>query len=129
MEDITDSIVKAIRQDVLWMQTLVYVVEKLQNNGYTISFWENEENWAIMLRNDSVIGYMWKKYPLVFIKSPYNDAIKELLQEEQPVVFIDVNDVTEKAFVIDYRVLKDYIEYGLADDGFSAEDFWFVTNT
>lgn len=129
MKDITHSIEKAISQNVLWRQEFLNVMKKLQDNGYITSFWEDEENWASILLDDNIIGYMWEKYPLVFIKSQYSDSIKSLLNEAQPIVFIDVNEITEKAFIIDYEVLKDYIDYGLSDDGFSAEDFWFVTNT
>lgn len=129
MKDITRSIEKAISQNVLWRQEFSGVIKKLQDNGYIISFWENEENWASILLDNNIIGYMWEKYPLVFIKAQYSDSVKRLLTEEQPIVFIDVNDITEKAFIINYSALKDYIDYGLSDDGFSAEDFWFVTNT
>lgn len=129
MKDITHSIEKAISQDVLWRQGFFNIIKKLQDNGYIISFWENEENWASILLDDKIIGYMWEKYPLAFIKSQYSDSIKSFLNEEQPIVFIDANEMTEKVFIINYEALKDYIDYGLPDDGFSAEDFWFVTNT
>ncbi|SKD09631.1 hypothetical protein SAMN05660461_5520 [Chitinophaga ginsengisegetis] len=129
MKDITHSIEKAISQDVLWRQGFSNIIKKLENNGYIISFWENEENWASILLGDEIIGYMWEKYPLVFIKSQHSDSIKSLLSEGQPIVFIDANEMTEKVFIINYEALKDYIDYGLPDDGFSAEDFWFVTNT
>ncbi|WP_142686761.1 hypothetical protein [Chitinophaga polysaccharea] len=129
MRDITHSIEKAINQDVLWRQGFFNIIKKLEGNGYIISFWENEENWASILLGDEIIGYMWEKYPLVFIKSQYSDSIKSLLSEGQPIVFIDADEMTEKAFIINYEALKDYIDYGLPDDGFSAEDFWFVTNT
>ena len=129
MKDITHSIKKAISQDILWRRPFVTVINKLQDNGYIISFWENEENWGCIVSGDSLIGYIWEKYPLVFIKSQYSVAIKDLLAEEQSIVFIDANEMTEKVFVINYEVLKDYIDHGLSDDGFSAEDFWFVTNT
>jgi len=129
MKDITHSIEKAISQNASWRQGFSNVIKKLQDNGYIVSFWENEENWASILLDDSLIGYMWEKYPLVFIKSQYSDSIKSLLNGEQPVFFIDVNEIIEKAFIINYEVLKDYIDCGLPDDGFSAEDFWFVTNT
>lgn len=129
MKDITHNIEKAINQDVLWRQGFLNMLKKLQDNGYIISFWENEENWASILVDDNIIGYMWEKYPLVFVKSQYSNSIKNLLNEEQSIVFIDVDEITEKAFIIDFEALKDYIDYGLPDDGFSAEDFWFVTNT
>lgn len=129
MKDITHSIEKAINQDVLWRPSFFKIIKKLQDDRYIISFWENEENWASILLGDSIIGYIWEKYPLVFIKSQYSGSIKSLLNEEQPIVFIDADEMTEKAFIINYEALKDHIDYGLPNDGFSAEDFWFVTNT
>ena len=128
MKDITHSIEKAINQDILWKKDFISVVEELRGNGYIVSFWENEESWAAILLDDSIVGYLWGKYPLAFIKTQYVDSIKGLLTEEYSIVFIDVNDISEKAFVVNYEMLKDYVDYGLSQDGFSAEDFWFVTN-
>lgn len=129
MKDITQSIEKAISQDALWRKDFPNAIKKLKDTGYTISFWENDENWGSILSDDNIIGYIWGKYPLVFIKSQYADAIKGHLNEAPYIVFIDSWEITEKAFIINYEALKDYIDYGLPDDGFSAEDFWFVTNS
>lgn len=66
MKDITHSIEKAISQDVLWRQGFLSVINKLRDNGYIISFWENEENWTTILLADGIIGYIWEKVSISF---------------------------------------------------------------
>lgn len=128
MRDITNDFINAIDKTEFWQQDFSFAIERIHNNGYIISFWE-EENWAVISSGSDVIGYIWKKHPLLIVLNLYTDQLRSILRKYKSLVYISTDSLTEQSFLVDYRKLKDYIDYGLADDGFSAEDLWFLTNT
>lgn len=130
MKDITQQIKNAISQDVLWSIDIFFVVkEHLIKNGYEVSYWENEENWAIILIKNKTIAYLWKKYPLIFVNSQYSKTVRDLLREYNFLSFIHVEDFKKKDFKITSESLKDKIDCGINLEGFSVEDLWFYTNS
>lgn len=101
-------------------------ISKIEKLGYNISFWENEENWATIMDNGEIIGYLWYQNPLLIIQS--SDLICTIsnteLEEIQIIYHIDFN---EKIFFLDKDNLK-YSEFSLLNNPFSINDLWFMTN-
>jgi hypothetical protein len=127
---ITQNILNAISKDVLWSVDLFFkFIEQLQKKQYIVSYWENEENWASISFEGTLVGYLWKKYPLLFIEKKIRGDFNELLNDFEFIVVITVDSLTEKCFKVDYSMLKDTLDYGVNYDAFSAEDLWFHTNS
>lgn len=130
MRDITGIIKEVIATDIAWPINFFFeAIEKLSKTEFEISFWKDEENWASMYVENAVIGYVWSKHPLVFITSQYAGIVKEHLKDCSYITFIEVASLFETEFRLNYNELKDEIDFGLSDDGFSAEDLWFYTNS
>lgn len=130
MKDITTLIKEVSSKNIIWGVDVFYaVIEQLRSKGYYISFWDNEENWATIIFDDKIIGYLWNKFPLAFVISQYVNDISISLKAFDCVIFIEVNNLTSKELKIDYNDLKDKIDFGIDYDGFSAEDLWFYTNS
>jgi hypothetical protein len=130
MIDITQDVRSAISQDVLWAVEMFFIIkEQLKNNGYEILFWENEENWATIDIEDRSIGFIWKRYPLIFIIDEDAKPIENLLKDYDFMTFIEVADFKAEILKINYQEFKDRIEFGLNQDQFSVYDFWSATNS
>lgn len=118
-----------ISADVSWTNNHFFVfTEKLKSKGLEISFWENEENWASIIRKDTTMGYIWRKYPLVFIVGGYEHLINECRRDDKYPWVIKTDSLSHKEFMLDYHELKDRIDFGIDQNSFSAEDLWFFTN-
>jgi hypothetical protein len=104
-------------------------MDSIGRSGFAISFWEGEENWASISSNNLVVGYMWRKSPLVLIDSAYSERIKSCLKEYQFISFIAVKSLYEMELSVDPDVLKDEIDVYFDKQAFSAEEFWFQTNS
>lgn len=130
MENITSTIKVAISKNIIWSVNFFFsTVERIEEIGFKISFWEGEENWASILADDKIIGYIWKKYPLIFILAQYSDEIKDNLKDYDYITIVEVKSLIDKEFKINYDELKGEIDFGLCYDGFSIEDLWFHTNS
>ena len=130
MKDITNVIKTAISSNVVWAINLFFsIVEKIKEKGFKISFWEGEENWASILVDDKIIGYVWKRYPLIFIISQYANEIRGCLIGHDYITVVETKNLVDKEFKINYDELKDRIDCAGLDDGFSIEDLWFNTNS
>jgi len=129
MRDITNSIKTSIATDVIWSINFFFsAIEKMENNGLEVSYWRDEENWASILADNQTIGYVWQKHPLIFVISRYADEIKKLLKEYGYITYIEASSLTDEKFRMDDH-LKNDCAYGLTNEAFSAEDFWFHTNS
>jgi hypothetical protein len=129
MIDITPKIKAAISTNVLWSISLFFeCIEQLQNT-FTVSHWQDEENWAGISSGEETVGYLWRKYPLLFIKEEYSTDIKALLSQYSYIEVIEVNSLTEPIFKANHVTFKDILEPGVNYDAFSAEDLWFHTNS
>jgi hypothetical protein len=131
MVNITQDIKNAIYQDILWSISLFFdFVEVSKNNKVEVSYWENEENWATLIIGQNPIGYLWKKYPLLFLRKDKADIFSTAIGKSYSYLsLILVDDLNEEIFELDYDSLKEYVEYGVNYSKFSATDFWFYTNS
>jgi hypothetical protein len=130
MKNVTQDIKNAINQNVLWSISLFFdFIKVIRNNKIDISYWENEENWATLIIDQNPIGYLWKKYPLLFLKKNKLNIISAIIARYSCLSVVVVNDLNEDFLELDYDSLQDYIEYGIDYGKFSATDFWFQTNS
>jgi len=128
--NITNAIKKANEADVLWSVSLFFTcIDLISKDEFFVSFWEEEENWASVSFKDVVVGYVWRKHPLILVDSGYEDRIKLCLKEYQFISFIAVKSLYETELSIDDGILKDEIDLHFNKDAFSAEEFWFQTNS
>ncbi len=126
MKDITNIIKEANSTEVIWSVELFYsILEELKSNGFEISFWEGEENWATILLGEDTIAYVWNKYPLVLISSKSLENFKQIQTKYNFIYFIEVSSLHNKELKIDAGQLN--AEFNT--ESFSAEDLWFHTNT
>lgn len=129
MIDITKQLEAAISQNVLWSISLFFeCIEQLQHT-FTVSHWQGEENWAGISSENETVGYLWKKYPLLFIKDAYSAEMKIVLAQYNYIEVITSNNLTEPIFKAAYPNFKELLEPGVNYDAFSAEDLWFHTNS
>ena len=130
LKNITQEFKKAINQDVLWsINMFIDFISKLRNEKIEVSYWEGEENWATLIVDKRPIGYLWKKYPVLFLESDYLNKVKTLIENYTYLSSIIVNDLNAQIFKLEYADLKDYLEYGVDYSKFSATDLWFQTNS
>lgn len=130
MENITKKIKDAISQNILWSINVFFdFIEKIRNEDIEVSHWDGEENWATLIIDKKTIGYLWKKYPVLFIQSNYLNKVKIIIENSTYLSSVIVDDLNAEVLKLDYVDLKDYIEYGVDYRKFSATDLWFQTNS
>lgn len=131
MRNITKQIKEAIVVDALWsISDFFYCIEKLGNNGFEISYWKDDENWAGISCKGAGIGYIWQNYPLIFIREDYVSKILLFTNELPYIVLIISKDLTIAEFTIDMdEDMLNRIGYIRNTESFSAADFWFHTVT
>lgn len=131
MENITKKIKSVLLYDGNWKFSDFYLnVELLKNIDIQISFWEDEENWATLLSNNIIIGYLWKEYPLLIIEKNYEN-IAHLNKNQFPFLCtIIVGNLDDKNLKLDYNILKNQLlDWEINYNIFSANDLWFNTNS
>lgn len=104
------------------------IMEELKNEGYTVTYWESEENWASILNSTSTIGYMWSKYPLIFIEKNEAQKLKSIKSQFIPVEILEVESLSQEFFRIEDKELKRYFLGAFNLNCFTIEDLWFGTN-
>ena len=131
MKNITKQIREAISVDTLWsISDFFNFIEMLNNKGFKTSHWIGEENWATLLLDSVLIGYIWQKYPLIFIKEDHVDELMIFTKEFKYIVLIKSNDLESEEFSMNLdEELVNRINYGIDPKNFSATDFWFHTVT
>ena len=131
MENITEKIKTALLYDGNWKFSDFYLnVELLKNIDIQISFWEDEEYWATLLSNNIVIGYLWKKYPLLIIERNYQNIISLNTNQYPFLCTIIVENLDKKNLKLDYNILKNQLsDWEIDYNKFSANDLWFNTNS
>ncbi len=130
MKNITQEIKNAINQNVLWSIGMFFdFIENLRNEKIEVSYWEGEENWATLIIDEKPIGYLWKKYPVLFIQKGYLNKVKTIIDNYTYLSSIIVDDLNTEVLKLDYVDLKDYFEYGIDYSKFSATHLWFLTNS
>jgi hypothetical protein len=130
MENITTKIKDAISQNILWSINVFFdFIEKIRCEDIEVSYWDGEENWATLIIDKKPIGYLWKKYPLLFIQRNYLNKVKIVIENCKYLSSVTVDDLNAEVLKLDYDDLKDHLEYGEDYGKFSATDLWFQTNS
>lgn len=130
MKNLTHIFKQIITSNSNWSTSLFYLVlETLKTMNVDLSFWEGEENWASISINDKVVGYVWRKYPLVVIEKKVSSEIKNILKEIEGIYFIEVDSLREDLFKIEDEKIKVYFEDFNNFNSFTMEDLWFQTNS
>jgi len=130
MRNITKEIKDAISQNILWSINMFFdFIEKFRKEDIEVSYWDGEENWATLIVDKKTIGYLWKKYPVLLIQSDYLNNVKIVIENYTYLGLIVVDDLNVEVLKLDYADLKDYFEFGINYNKFSATDLWFQTNS
>lgn len=130
MKKIDDVIKKAVSNDIDWRGTNFYVVIKALNTAdFGVSFWDGEENWASILKSEKLVGYMWKKYPLIILERNCKLDTKSIIGEFESISIIRLDSLNKDLFYLDDYKLRDYFEGMLNFESFTMEDLWFNTNS
>ncbi|GEM53204.1 hypothetical protein [Empedobacter brevis] len=103
------------------------VINILKNNELEISYWEDEENWASVINNDKIVGYLWHNYPLLFIEYRYSDIVNDF-SDNYKFEVIFVNSVYTDLFKMDNKLITVFDNF-INLNSFTAEDLWFYTNS
>lgn len=128
--NIKKEIIRATSHNILWPLSEFYeVLEILKQNGIGISYWEDEENWAGLIIEKQTIGYIWKKYSIMFIVREYFEIVYEYLQNKEYLSIIKVESLTSKELILEKPLLKRVFNIQFENDFFSVDDLWFNTNT
>jgi hypothetical protein len=124
--DITEQIKQAINVNALWsVSDFFYLLEKLHNLGFEANWEEGEHCTGFSLDGD-VFGYIWKSYPLVFVREDHINGIRRIADDLDYIVFIASKDLVSPEFAISMDDdLTDRISFWFDKDSFSANDFWF----
>ena len=130
MKNITEILKKVFASNVYWSISLFYLVlEKLRDSNIDLSFWEEEENWASIIIDNNVCGYIWRKYPLIIIEDKISSEIKDILNVIEGIYFIEVGSLNVDLFKIEDENIKVYFESFNKYNSFTMEDLWFYTNS
>jgi hypothetical protein len=131
MRNITEDIKKSIYADIPWRINQFYsFLEEIKLLDINILYSNGEDNWASIVSNNTLIGYVWRKYPLVFIVTDKASALDELWEHFEYIVLITVSDLSSNELIIDAESdIIDRLRYSNYDNPTSASDIWFYTVT
>lgn len=126
MINLTKKIENSNNLNLLWKINGFYLWKELfETLGYQISFWDNEENWATILQEGDIIGYIWNINPLVILKKHITEIGNFLHQ--YPVEILIYGDFSDKNFILDTECHEKYFPY--LSNLFSIDDLWFYSNS
>lgn len=129
MMNIDKDIIKATSQEILWSVNEFYIVkENLEKTEIEVSYWE-EENWAELIIDKQIIGYLWIRYPVMFILDKYYFTMNRCLSFGNYLSVIRVKSLTNKDLTLSKDILSTIFNTQFDSDNFSVEDLWFNTNT
>lgn len=113
-------------KDVDWQHNKFYAaIDAINYAGYYVYFVEGEDKWAAISINNTIAGYVWKRFPMVLITHAEFEVVKSALRSHHYIIFITAHKLSEAGFSIDYDKVKDYFVQGFDSKNFSAEDLWF----
>ncbi len=129
MKDITECIKQAISTEVLWgLEEFYFFLNRVKETSFKISYWDGEENWATISVNGEAIGYVWRKYPLIFLVTEMVEKLTELTDEFNYVILIRVSSLTSRELVVHSELyLIDRLGCINYEVAVSASDIWFDT--
>lgn len=129
--DLTALIVKAIDSNLNWRERAFFnLIDFLTQKDFRVLYWEEDENWATIQdgQTENIVGYVWRLHPLVIVLESLKDCLLELTNQDD-LICILVQSLTEKRFVLSIEVLKDYFENNMDFNSFSIEDLWQYSNS
>ena len=131
MKDLTKLLTLAVHQEITWSISYFYeTLEQIERSEFETSFWEGEENWATILKNGSVIGYVWKKYPFIALQSDFLPSIKNLLNNYKFIVYLEVKSLNTEVLSYNKDLLRKYFNTKLQIvRPLTIEGLWFLTNS
>lgn len=131
--NITETIKKAISTEILWSNSEFYgFIECLEKGNLKIDFSkEDDEMWAQVTFKNAIIAYVWKKSPLVFIRTDHFKSMGILVEKEFSYIqIIVIDDLNANILSLDPdKSLTDRIRFVFDSKLFSANDFWFYNLT
>jgi hypothetical protein len=127
MRNITENIKRAISTEALWsVSDFFYFIGCVKGKNLKISFSLGDEEWAQVLFGDILVGYVWKKSPLIFIATDFIKSIKDIIDELNYIVIIETESLDAIIFSLDVdEELINRISFLFNPKCFSATDFWF----
>lgn len=129
MRNITQAFKQAVSSDANWMfNTFYLVIDELDEVGIQVSFWEGEENWASILVDDSIAGYIWKRYPLIVFERGYLPDLKTTISNIGNISCIELDSLNRELLKLD-EAFKPYFDTYLDFSSFTMEELWFTTNS
>ncbi|WP_333662216.1 hypothetical protein [Chishuiella changwenlii] len=129
--DLTDIINRVVKLDLSnWRFNSFFITtDEFKRKGLNVSFWENEENWASISNADNItVGYLWNKYPLLFIDSRYLSLLSDTFNENNDLTIISADALHSDLFRMDDDLMILFDSY-INLNSFTAEDLWFGTNS
>lgn len=133
MKNITEIIKNAINTNVVWQNNEFYsFIDWLANSKLQVSFDEADNDlWAVVLADSISIAYIWKKSPLMFLRTDYIAHINGHVESGfNYIQIIVVDDLFAPVFCVNLdQQLTDRIRFNFNPKSFSAEDFWFYNQT
>lgn len=129
--NISKIVKNSTEHNVLWSIGAFYDVLDLlsQKSNIESSFWDGEENWAILSINGKGGAYLWKKYPLIFVEKGYSLSLQKLLESHKYIEYIEVKKIDSKEIVIDAEIAVEFFGQNFKEKKVSAMDIWFYTNS
>lgn len=128
--DISQQLRTAISQNMPWsFADFFNVLEEFRRRNWEVSYWKDEENWAVILHGNRPITYLWRRYPLAFVEVETPLNIKVLLSSYAYVTLIEVEHFGKNELQIQNQEFEDILDYGIDPGNFSVEDLWFYTNS
>ena len=127
-KNISDVLEGIDKKDVLWSVSDFFGAKGfLSERQFYLSHWEGEENWAQISTDDKVLGYLWKRYPLLFVKESEVHRLKELRAKFPYIEIVSVHDLYDSELIFSselaLRLFDERFEFPV-----SVEDIWFSTN-
>lgn len=129
MINITDKVTRAKEKDVLWRPSEFNSFLQWLNRDkqLTLSYWDDEENWASLLRGGVILGYIWNRYPLIFIDKSESNLISLINKSWAYIEIVPVSKLYHAELTLDEHKAIELFKVEL-DDVVSAEEIWFKTN-
>ena len=102
------------------------MVDLLGAGDFEVSFCdEDDEKWAHINLNEKLVGYIWKRYPLIFISTECAGNVRDVLLGYEYIVYMEGVDMVTNLYKINFAEFTGILRYGMNNDSFSANDMWF----
>lgn len=129
MRNLTQQFREALPNALLWRNRDFYeVMAVIFSTEFSLIFWEGQDNWAVIRDGETEVGYIWKKYPVIFVINEVAARITGSLKNRPYVAVVSTHDLSEKEFMMDEDSPDVMLVAGLDSGRFSAEEFCTATS-